>query len=173
MRTAIFAVLALASCPAVLAQEDPGPSPTESVGCEPHGDHWHCAGPAPTITPDVTTVVTPLVPSPTESVGCEPHGDHWHCDGPRVTSTDDGHSHTASPAIPSPTESVGCEPHGDHWHCDGPASATASATSSSASSSASASPSEPVEFEGDATSLRSGIVMAVTLAAMAAAVCYL
>lgn len=23
----------------VLAQ-DPGPSPTESVGCEPHGDHW-------------------------------------------------------------------------------------------------------------------------------------
>ena len=22
--------------------EDPGPSPTESKGCEPHGDHWHC-----------------------------------------------------------------------------------------------------------------------------------
>lgn len=22
------------------------PSPTESVGCEPHGDHWHCDGPA-------------------------------------------------------------------------------------------------------------------------------
>lgn len=20
--------------------EDPGPSPTDSVGCEPHGDHW-------------------------------------------------------------------------------------------------------------------------------------
>lgn len=24
------------------------PSPTESVGCEPHGDHWHCDGPAET-----------------------------------------------------------------------------------------------------------------------------
>lgn len=24
------------------------PSPTESVGCEPHGDHWHCDGPAVT-----------------------------------------------------------------------------------------------------------------------------
>ena len=22
------------------------PRPTESVGCEPHGDHWHCDGPA-------------------------------------------------------------------------------------------------------------------------------
>lgn len=26
------------------------PSPTESVGCEPHGDHWHCEGPAETGT---------------------------------------------------------------------------------------------------------------------------
>lgn len=24
------------------------PSPTESVGCHPHGDHWHCDGPAST-----------------------------------------------------------------------------------------------------------------------------
>lgn len=24
------------------------PSPTESSGCEPHGDHWHCDGPAET-----------------------------------------------------------------------------------------------------------------------------
>ena len=23
-----------------------GPSPTASAGCEPHGDHWHCEGPA-------------------------------------------------------------------------------------------------------------------------------
>lgn len=30
------------------AVEDIGPSPTESVGCEPHGDHWHCEGPAET-----------------------------------------------------------------------------------------------------------------------------
>jgi hypothetical protein len=25
-----------------------GPSPAESVGCEPHGNHWHCDGPAST-----------------------------------------------------------------------------------------------------------------------------
>ncbi|OBT69252.1 hypothetical protein VE03_01961 [Pseudogymnoascus sp. 23342-1-I1] len=24
------------------------PSPTESIGCEPHGDHWHCDGPRST-----------------------------------------------------------------------------------------------------------------------------
>ncbi|KAF2436935.1 zincin [Tothia fuscella] len=24
------------------------PSPTASIGCSPHGDHWHCEGPAPT-----------------------------------------------------------------------------------------------------------------------------
>ncbi|KAF3354601.1 hypothetical protein VdG1_07391 [Verticillium dahliae VDG1] len=23
------------------------PAPTQYVGCEPHGDHWHCEGPAP------------------------------------------------------------------------------------------------------------------------------
>ncbi|ERF76813.1 hypothetical protein EPUS_07993 [Endocarpon pusillum Z07020] len=26
---------------------DPGPSPTASIGCVPHGDHWDCEGPAP------------------------------------------------------------------------------------------------------------------------------
>lgn len=26
------------------------PSPVASVGCEPHGDHWHCDGPAETTT---------------------------------------------------------------------------------------------------------------------------
>ena len=30
------------------------PSPTESVGCEAHGDHWHCDGPA-TATVSVTS----------------------------------------------------------------------------------------------------------------------
>lgn len=24
------------------------PSPTASIGCVPHDDHWHCEGPAPT-----------------------------------------------------------------------------------------------------------------------------
>ena len=32
-------ILILALAGAALAQ-DPGPSPTASVGCEPHNDHW-------------------------------------------------------------------------------------------------------------------------------------
>ena len=146
--------------------EDPGPSPTDSVGCEPHGDHWsvplyitrvsdianlqnkttyrHCEGPATTAVPSETEAQDPG-PSPTDSVGCEPHGDHWsvpllysiprisdisdiegnlqnqtvhrHCEGPATTLVT---SESADPG-PSPTESVGCEPHGDHWHCEGPA----------------------------------------------------
>ena len=66
------------------------PSPTESVGCEPHGDHWHCDGPRVTSSaaPNPTGSSTKsLKPSPTESVGCEPHGDHWHCDGPQTSGT--------------------------------------------------------------------------------------
>ncbi|EAW13643.1 uncharacterized protein ACLA_043630 [Aspergillus clavatus NRRL 1] len=157
MRHFHLALLALAST-AVLAQ-DPGPSPTASVGCEPHGDHWHCDGPAsPTATS--TTTKPSLAPSPTESSGCEPHGDHWHCDGPASTaavtattthSPDDEHDEhvtgSPSPTAPSPTASVGCTPHGDHWHCDGPretgsgtgsvsAGSTLVASTSSATSSA-------------------------------------
>jgi hypothetical protein len=30
------------------------PSPTESVGCERHGDHWHCDGPAVTVSTTAT-----------------------------------------------------------------------------------------------------------------------
>lgn len=135
MRHFIFTLLALATTSA-LAQ-DPGPSPTASVGCKPHGDHWHCDGPA-TGAATATTELS-LAPSPTESVGCEPHGDHWHCDGPASatavpTATSDDHDHdhdhdhdddhddhgTATPTVPSPTASVGCKPHNDHWHCDGP-----------------------------------------------------
>lgn len=67
------------------------PSPTESTGCEPHGDHWHCDSPAETGSEDGTTSTTatasPTMPSPSESVGCEPHGDHWHCDGPAETAS--------------------------------------------------------------------------------------
>lgn len=33
-----------------LAAETLPPSPVESSGCEPHGDHWDCEGPASTIT---------------------------------------------------------------------------------------------------------------------------
>lgn len=83
MKSSIFTALAaLAFLPLSLAQDDPGPSPTESVGCEPHGDHWHCEGPAETgaagkdADEDDESSVDPG-PSPTASVGCEPHGDHW------------------------------------------------------------------------------------------------
>ncbi|KFH46075.1 hypothetical protein ACRE_030440 [Hapsidospora chrysogenum ATCC 11550] len=42
-------VLGLGLIPFAVAQagdETLGPAPTESYGCEPHGDHWHCDGPA-------------------------------------------------------------------------------------------------------------------------------
>ncbi|KAL1976350.1 hypothetical protein VTN31DRAFT_2632 [Thermomyces dupontii] len=149
----ISAVVAAFMASVALAQTLP-PSPTESVGCEPHGDHWHCDGPAPTTSSSETTGVLP--PSPTESVGCEPHGDHWHCDGPRPTGGNgdqdddhgddhdddhdddhsddhDDHDHSSTGGVlpPSPTESVGCEPHGDHWHCDGPAPTSSTPAGSS------------------------------------------
>ncbi|KAK2765116.1 hypothetical protein FQN54_008815 [Arachnomyces sp. PD_36] len=123
--------------------EDPGPSPTESVGCEPHGDHWHCDGPVETsmsvtAPSEAETTSEDPGPSPTSS-GCEPHGDHWHCPDPTATGepSEDEHEHeedatgTEDPG-PSPTESAGCEPHGDHWHCDAPATGTSSDESAEA-----------------------------------------
>jgi hypothetical protein len=63
---------------AAAAQDvDPGPSPTASVGCEPHGDHWHCEGPR-TDAPAAPVETVDPGPSPSASVGCEPHGDHWY-----------------------------------------------------------------------------------------------
>ncbi|KAI1802335.1 hypothetical protein F4811DRAFT_554953 [Daldinia bambusicola] len=77
----------------VAAAQSLPPSPTASVGCHPHGDHWHCDGPASSTssaTPSGTgsgEVSQTLAPSPTESVGSHSHGDHWHCDGPAVTES--------------------------------------------------------------------------------------
>ena len=34
------------------------PSPTESYGCEPHGDHWHCKGPITAATTPTTSGAT-------------------------------------------------------------------------------------------------------------------
>lgn len=116
-------VFALAGFVSLSVAQELAPSPTESIGCEPHGDHWHCEGPRET---DAPAEEVSLAPSPTESIGCEPHGDHWHCEGPRPTeeaqtTADAEASESAVPSLaPSPVESVGCEPHGDHWHCDGP-----------------------------------------------------
>lgn len=50
------------------------PPPTESTGCELHGDHYHCEGPA-------TGTVSGVPAAPTESTGCVLHGDHYHCEG--------------------------------------------------------------------------------------------
>ncbi|KAK3395795.1 hypothetical protein B0T20DRAFT_45618 [Sordaria brevicollis] len=118
-----------------LAQSLP-PSPTASVGCEPHGDHWHCDGPKVT---SLATVVTSAAPATTSEA--HDHDDHDHDEEDHDHDHDE---HTSVSLKPSPTESYGCEPHGDHWHCAGHVSATATASAglaSSASASASATPS--------------------------------
>ncbi|KAL4972478.1 hypothetical protein BDW66DRAFT_154692 [Aspergillus desertorum] len=130
MKPWFLAFLALTACAAAQELETPGPSPTESVGCEPHGDHWHCDAPATSTDALSESTSETLPPSPTESIGCEAHDDHWHCDAPATTTGSDASSTSTDIEItksdsatlpPSPTESVGCEPHEDHWHCDGPA----------------------------------------------------
>jgi hypothetical protein len=41
------------------------PSPTESIGCEPHGDHWHCEGPATAGTSGAGGAATTTPPAST------------------------------------------------------------------------------------------------------------
>ncbi|KAG4420111.1 hypothetical protein IFR04_006770 [Cadophora malorum] len=114
MKTTTTFALVAAFASAALAQ-DPGPSPTASVGCEPHGDHWHCDGPvSASATLPSTTIPAVVTVIATTSSAVEDH-DH----------EDEEHDHSAGTGslAPSPTESVGCVPHGDHWDCDAPASA--------------------------------------------------
>ncbi|KAL8809754.1 MAG: hypothetical protein Q9223_005616 [Gallowayella weberi] len=139
--------------------QDPGPSPTASVGCEPHEDHWHCDGPRSGVaTPTATAAAaaqedenvqqgeTPASPPPTESVGCVAHGDHYHCSGPATSAatataaaaTQNDNLGSGTPASPPPTESVGCVAHGDHYHCSGPATAGVSATATATATGAAA-----------------------------------
>ncbi|KAJ5990378.1 hypothetical protein N7499_010889 [Penicillium canescens] len=113
-----FLAITILLSSAVLAQE-PGASPTASIGCEPHGDHWHCDGPAST----------------TASLGSSTASDAEVATTSAATSTT---SASVTPTIPSPTESAGCEPHNDHWHCDGPIETSSSSASASASASSSA-----------------------------------
>ncbi|KAK4176268.1 hypothetical protein QBC36DRAFT_11990 [Triangularia setosa] len=115
------------------AAQELAPSPTESVGCEPHGDHWHCDGPrvtapTPTATPVIiTTSQTAVIPATTTAVH---HGDHDHDhddhdDEDRDHDHDNDHDdHSIGVLPPSPTASVGCVAHGDHWDCTGPAPTT-------------------------------------------------
>ena len=42
---------------------DPGPSPTVSIGCKMHGDHWDCDEPAHTAV-ETSTVVTSSAAAP-------------------------------------------------------------------------------------------------------------
>ncbi|KXX74864.1 hypothetical protein MMYC01_206704 [Madurella mycetomatis] len=108
---AVLFLLGLCALPA-LAQEL-GPSPTESIGCEPHGDHWHCEGPRPPSTSSAPPPVVTATAAPEPTTTAAGDGDD-----------DEGTEHTDAPGTgslePSPTESIGCEPHGDHWHCEGP-----------------------------------------------------
>ncbi|CAI0654230.1 unnamed protein product [Colletotrichum noveboracense] len=77
------------------------PAPTESYGCEPHGQHWHCEGAV--ATTGAAGAATTLSTATTTATATEDHDhdDHDHASG------------TASLA-PSPTESSQCTPHGDH-----------------------------------------------------------
>lgn len=97
-----FQLFAVAGLVALAAAQEAGPSPTESVGCEPHGDHWHCEGPRPT---DVAASTSEVAVTTTVAATTEAEHDH---------EDDHDHEETVTPG-PSPTDSIGCEPHGDHW----------------------------------------------------------
>ncbi|KAF3935821.1 hypothetical protein ABW19_dt0206500 [Dactylella cylindrospora] len=102
------------------------PSPTESIGCEVHGDHWHCDGPRTAgdsvITSAPSASATGNSVSVSLTISTEDHTDHHHTDEEEhETHTDEEGTGTLGP---SPTESIGCEAHGDHWHCDGPVEAS-------------------------------------------------
>ncbi|EEH18258.2 hypothetical protein PABG_00821 [Paracoccidioides brasiliensis Pb03] len=98
----------------------PAPSPTESVGCTLHVDHWHCSGPATTHHHSTQNTTTTMHhhnghktsshkdpgPSPPGSVGCTPHGDHWHCSGPAMSKTTMGGPAMGAPATSVPATSV-------------------------------------------------------------------
>ncbi|KAI8689407.1 hypothetical protein LRP88_14185 [Fusarium phalaenopsidis] len=175
MKTTTFAVALLGLFPAVLAAESLAPSPTESVGCEPHGDHWHCEAARTTLATAKAPATTDeedhddhdheageseaLAPSPTESVGCEPHGDHWHCEAARTsvaevdakTTTFDHAAGATESLAPSPTESVGCEPHGDHWHCEAARTSGGAAADAVTSESVTAATTEEHDHSAGAT----------------------
>ncbi|KAK4679726.1 hypothetical protein QC764_206695 [Podospora pseudoanserina] len=135
MKTLSAAIILALS--AFAAAQELAPSPTESVGCEPHGDHWHCDGPretapATTATPVIITAseVVAVPATTTAAAHDDDHDheqDHDHDDEDHDHEDEEDHDHddhSAGVLPPSPTASIGCEPHGDHWHCDGPAPTT-------------------------------------------------
>ncbi|KAK4446365.1 hypothetical protein QBC34DRAFT_469702 [Podospora aff. communis PSN243] len=158
--------LILALSPFVLAQ-NLAPSPTESVGCEPHGDHWHCDGPRSTlatITTGPTTSGTATVTAPAVSHSHDHDDEHEH-EHSSVHSDDDHHHSTSGSLKPSPTESTGCTPHGDHWHCDGKKADETGTATTAATAAATTTP-------ATAAAGRMGLQEAVMAGAMGLAVFY-
>ncbi|KAK4151063.1 hypothetical protein C8A00DRAFT_36292 [Chaetomidium leptoderma] len=125
MKPIAYAAALLGLVSAALGQEALAPSPTESVGCEPHGDHWHCEGPR--VTSESVGAVTSASTAVVTSSATQTEGDHDHGEGEGEHHTDEHTDATGTGSLkPSPTESYGCEPHGDHWHCEGPVTAAGS-----------------------------------------------
>ncbi|KAK3309429.1 uncharacterized protein B0T15DRAFT_515472 [Chaetomium strumarium] len=135
MRAVSCAAVLLGLVSTALAQTI-APSPTESVGCEPHGDHWHCEGPRETSAADgtVTTTAAAVTTTATATVTTSAaHGDDDH-------DHDEHHDESGTASLaPSPTESYGCEPHGDHWHCEGAVTASGSVSTTLVTTTASTS----------------------------------
>lgn len=156
--------LLLALSPLVLAQTL-APSPAESIGCEAHGDHWHCDGPRSTLV-TITTGPTATGATAVPTTAISKSHDHDHeseSDHHHEHSSTDAHDHDAHATAslkPSPTESTGCTPHGDHWHCTG--------TKADATGGASAAATSPVP----AGSGRFSVQEALMAGAMGLAVVY-
>ena len=104
MKTAAFALALLGLFPSAFA-ETLAASPTESYGCEPHGDHYHCEGARATLSTSVTEEAAAATTTHVHDED-EDEDDHDHAEG-------------SGSLAASPTESYGCEPHGDHYHCEG------------------------------------------------------
>ncbi|KAI1339353.1 hypothetical protein F5Y15DRAFT_416220 [Xylariaceae sp. FL0016] len=161
MRSAIIFFTVALTTSSVLAQTSLPPSPTASVGCEPHGDHWHCDGPA-----SVTSAAA-------SAASTEAH-DHDHEEDATASVTAAVSNTTTTGTVtdaegtgtlaPSPTESTGCEPHGDHWHCDGPASGTSTVESASASATEAVATGGIGESSVDKRAVLGGLVLAMGIA---------
>ncbi|KAK2039380.1 hypothetical protein LZ31DRAFT_558846 [Colletotrichum somersetense] len=155
----------------VLAQsESLAPSLTESWGCQPHGDHWHCDGARSTTAAPYTTVV-PVSKSLFTPISIA------------TVTTDHDHDHDHSAATgsytlaPSPTESFGCEAHNDHWHCVGRIDTTTippttSATSPTVTASVTVTPPASITVTGEGAAAARAVFGAAAVAAVAAFVAF-
>ncbi|KAL2291482.1 hypothetical protein FJTKL_12874 [Diaporthe vaccinii] len=101
-------ILAILGFSAIAMAQSLAPSPTESVGCEPHGDHArHCDILATAVSTSSDVVAT-------------------------TTAHEDSEASSNATLPPSPTGRGECSGHVYHWHCDIPATATASVSTETA-----------------------------------------